>query len=95
MQIKEEKASGQDQLEQENNKLKIKLFLTEQELAKKTNLYELSTKKYLKKYNRNPGVNTSFYTTKEEKEKINQKIKNKIEVKAKIQKKIIVIIIVL
>ena len=45
MQIKEEKASGQDQLEQENNKLKIKLFLTEQELAKKTNLYELSTKK--------------------------------------------------
>ena len=49
IQIKEEKASGQEQLVQENTKLKTKLFLLEQKLIKTTNLYEIAKKRVEKK----------------------------------------------
>ena len=45
IQIKEEKLCGQEQLAQENNKLKTKLFLMEQNLIKVKSLYELAKKK--------------------------------------------------
>ena len=45
IQIKEEKLCGQEQLAQENNKLKTKLFLMEQNLIKVKSLYELTKKK--------------------------------------------------
>ena len=49
IQIKEEKLCGQEQLAQENSKLKTKLFLMEQNLIKVKSLYELSKKKQEKK----------------------------------------------
>lgn len=49
IQIKEEKLCGQEQLAQENNKLKTKLFLMEQNLIKVKSLYELTKKKQDKK----------------------------------------------
>lgn len=49
IQIKEEKLCGQEQLAQENNKLKTKLFLMEQNLIKVKSLYELAKKKQDKK----------------------------------------------
>ena len=49
IQIKEEKSSGQEQIAQENNKLKTKLFLMEQKLLKTENLYELCKKKLERK----------------------------------------------
>ena len=49
IQIKEEKACGQEQIIQENEKLKTKLFLIEQKLQKTENLYEISKKKMERK----------------------------------------------
>lgn len=54
IQIKEEKLCGQEQLAQENNKLKTKLFLMEQNLIKVKSLYELTKKKQEK---RNSKIN--------------------------------------
>lgn len=49
IQIKEEKLCGQEQLAQENNKLKTKLFLMEQNLIKVKSLYEMTKKKQEKR----------------------------------------------
>ena len=53
IQIKEEKSSGQEQLVQENTKLKTKLFLLEQKLIKTKNLYEITKKRAEKKNSKN------------------------------------------
>ena len=53
IQIKEEKSSGQEQLAQENNTLKTKLFLMEQNLNKIKSLYELNKKKSEKRNSKN------------------------------------------
>ena len=42
IQIKDEKVSGQDQLSQENNQLKTKIFLLEQDIVKKNNIILLT-----------------------------------------------------
>ena len=49
IQIKEEKACGQEQLVQENTKLKTRNFLLEQKLIKTQNLYEIAKKRAEKK----------------------------------------------
>ena len=49
IQIKEEKACGQEQLVQENTKLKTRIFLLEQKLIKTKNLYEIAKKRAEKK----------------------------------------------
>ena len=49
IQIKEEKACGQEQLVQENTKLKTRIFLLEQKLIKTKNLYEIAKKRVEKK----------------------------------------------
>ena len=59
IQIKEEKLCGQEQLAQENNKLKTKLFLMEQNLIKVKSLYEMTKKKQEKK-NSKIIVNNNF-----------------------------------
>ena len=53
IQIKEEKLCGQEQIIQENTKLKTKLFLIEQKLQKTQNLYDLLKKKLEKKNSKN------------------------------------------
>ena len=49
IQIKEEKSSGQEQIIQENNKLKTKVFLLEQQLMKTENIVEHYKKRIEKK----------------------------------------------
>ena len=73
IQIKDEKISGQDQLSQENNQLKTKIFLLEQDIIKKNNIIALIRQKIEKKSN----TNIFNITNKNNKSAIN--VNNKIE----------------
>ena len=77
IQIKEEKLCGQEQIVQENTKLKTKLFLTEQKLQKTQNLYEILKKKLEKKNERNLKNGETSNTRSKSQNNANYKNKNK------------------
>ena len=76
IQIKEEKLCGQEQIVQENTKLKTKLFLTEQKLQKTQNLYEILKKKLEKKNERNLKNGETSNTRSKSQNNANYKNKN-------------------
>ena len=77
IQIKEEKLCGQEQIVQENTKLKTKLFLTEQKLQKTQSLYEILKKKLEKKNERNLKNGETSNTRSKSQNNANYKNKNK------------------
>ena len=77
IQIKEEKLCGQEQIVQENTKLKTKLFLTEQKLQKTQNLYEILKKKLEKRNERNLKNGETSNTRSKSQNNANYKNKNK------------------
>ena len=76
IQIKEEKLCGQEQIVQENTKLKTKLFLTEQKLQKTQNLYEILKKKLEKRNERNLKNGETSNTRSKSQNNANYKNKN-------------------